>query len=74
MIQSAHNAATPDTAPRSLLARASALVRRIIGVPDYELYRRHMAATHPGEPVLSEREFAEDCLKNKYSRPGQRCC
>ena len=60
--------------PTTRLAHALALVRRIIGVPDYHAYRTHMAACHPGEPLLSEDEFAEERLKAKYSRPGQRCC
>jgi uncharacterized short protein YbdD (DUF466 family) len=51
-----------------------ALVRKIIGVPDYETYKQHMAATHPDCAIMTEREFAEDRLVNKYSKPGQRCC
>ena len=61
-------------APEGPVARCLALVKRIIGVPDYEAYARHMAAHHPGEPVLTEDEFAEERLTAKYSRPGQRCC
>ena len=56
------------------VARCLALVKRIIGVPDYEAYVRHMAAHHPGDPVLTEDQFAEERLTAKYSRPGQRCC
>jgi uncharacterized short protein YbdD (DUF466 family) len=56
------------------VARCLALVRRIIGVPDYAAYVRHMAGHHPGEPVLTEDQFAEERLTAKYSRPGQRCC
>lgn len=73
MIQSAHE--TPHAgAAQSLFARAQALVRRIIGAPDYAAYREHMTAHHPGDAILSEREFAEERLAAKYSRPGQRCC
>ena len=74
MIQTANNAPRTDPAARSLFARATALVRRIIGVPDYDIYRTHMAACHPGKPMLDEREFAEERLTSKYSKPGQRCC
>ncbi len=56
------------------LARTGALVRRIIGVPDYDTYVRHMAVCHPGEAPLSERDFAEERMTAKYSKPGQRCC
>jgi uncharacterized short protein YbdD (DUF466 family) len=51
-----------------------ALVRKIIGVPDYETYQKHMATAHPDCAMMSEREFAEDRLLTKYSKPGQRCC
>ena len=74
MIQSAHGTPHVGTTPESLVARVSALVRRIIGVPDYTTYRRHMTTCHPGQPMLSEQEFAEDRLVAKYSKPGQRCC
>jgi uncharacterized short protein YbdD (DUF466 family) len=74
MIQSASGTPHAERAPRSLYARATALVRRIIGVPDYAAYKAHMQACHPDQPILSEREFAEDRLVAKYSRPGQRCC
>ncbi len=74
MIQTASGTPHAVTAPRSLYARVTALVRRIIGVPDYAAYKAHMQACHPDQPVLSEQEFAEDRLVAKYSRPGQRCC
>lgn len=73
MTHAAHE--TPHaTLPDGWFARVVALVRRIIGVPDYETYRRHMAACHPGQALLSEAEFAEERLAAKYSKPGQRCC
>jgi uncharacterized short protein YbdD (DUF466 family) len=51
-----------------------ALVRKIIGVPDYETYKLHMEKSHPECTPMTEREFAEDRLVTKYSKPGQRCC
>ncbi|MFI5311058.1 MAG: YbdD/YjiX family protein [Gemmatimonadales bacterium] len=68
------------TAPHSpartpgAFARAAALVRRIIGVPDYPAYLRHTAECHPESRPLTENEFLEEQLEAKYSRPGQRCC
>ena len=67
-----HAAIPPQATTR--FARALAILRRIIGVPDYDTYKQHMTAHHPGEPLLSADEFAEDRLKSKYSKPGQRCC
>lgn len=79
MIQSAQvtsDAAAIECAePQSRWARAIALVRRIIGAPDYEKYRAHMSATHPDEPMMTEREFIETRLTDRYSKPGAaRCC
>lgn len=59
---------------RARLTHALALVRRIIGVPDYAIYCQHMAVSHPGQPLLSERAFDEERMTAKYSKPGQRCC
>jgi uncharacterized short protein YbdD (DUF466 family) len=56
------------------LARAAALIRRVIGAPDYALYLRHASERHPEVPPLSEDEFLAERLEAKYSRPGQRCC
>jgi uncharacterized short protein YbdD (DUF466 family) len=73
MIDSVNETPHATTAPRGF-AMFVALVRKIIGVPDYETYKQHMAATHPDCAIMTEREFAEDRLVNKYSKPGQRCC
>ena len=56
------------------LRRAAAVLRRIIGVPDYERYVAHVQQCHPGTPPMSRAEFEESRLYDKYSRPGQRCC
>lgn len=79
MIQTAHdvsnNAAAQCAEPQTRLARAIALVRRIIGAPDYQKYCAHMAATHPGEPMMTEQEFVDARLTDRYSKPGAaRCC
>ncbi len=57
-----------------LLRRCAAIVRRIIGAPDYEGYVAHMAARHPGTTPLNKREFERLRLNERYSRPGSRCC
>lgn len=56
------------------LRHAAAVLRRIIGVPDYDRYVAHVRECHPGTQPLSRREFEEARLHDKYSRPGQRCC
>lgn len=56
------------------LAGAARVVRRIIGVPDYDVYLVHVRACHPdGEPITRE-AFAREALARRYERPGSRCC
>ena len=54
--------------------RVARVIRRIIGVPDYEAYVAHVRACHPGQEPLGEREFLRDRLSARYSQPGNRCC
>jgi uncharacterized short protein YbdD (DUF466 family) len=48
--------------------------RQMFGIPDYERYTAHMAATHPGEPLLSRRDFFAQAIDRKYGKSGPRCC
>lgn len=50
------------------------LLKRLFGMPDYQAYRDHMGARHPGCPILSEREFFEDYLTARYGSGVSRCC
>ena len=56
------------------LARCAAVVRRIIGAPDYDAYLSHVRAHHPERQPLSEREFVAERLTARYEKPGSRCC
>ena len=47
---------------------------QVFGIPDYERYAAHMAARHPGETLLSRREFFARSIDRKYRRNGPRCC
>lgn len=47
---------------------------QVFGIPDYERYVAHMASHHPGEAVLSRREFYRRAIDRKYGRSGPRCC
>lgn len=38
----------------------------LVGVPDYERYREHMRATHPGQPVLSREAFVRNRMLARY--------
>lgn len=66
----------PTLLPRLLcLGRAlRQAYMQVFGIPDFERYLIHMAAHHPGEPVLSRREFFARSIDRKYCRNGPRCC
>lgn len=59
---------------RASVRRAAAIVRRIIGVPDYDTYIAHMSAHHPDAVPLTPKEFEITRMNDRYSRPGSRCC
>jgi uncharacterized short protein YbdD (DUF466 family) len=54
--------------------RAADVVRRVIGVPDYDRYLAHMRQRHPECPPLSRERFLAERLQARYERPGSRCC
>ena len=59
---------------QSLVQRVAAVIRRIIGVPDYDRYCQHVQLAHPGETPVSREEFFRSQQEGKYTRPGSRCC
>lgn len=59
---------------RDVIRRMAAVLRRIVGVPDYEGYLAHVRECHPETVPMSRPEFERDRLDDKYSRPGHRCC
>jgi uncharacterized short protein YbdD (DUF466 family) len=48
--------------------------RQMFGIPDYERYVAHMTAQHPGDPLLSRRDFFAQTIDRKYGKSGPRCC
>ena len=68
----------PARAWRDRLAGAARVGRhawlQIFGIPDYERYLARAAARHPGEPLLSRREFYLASIDRKYTGRGPRCC
>ena len=59
---------------RNRTSRVADVVRRIIGVPDYDRYLAHAHAHHPDVAPMTREEFIQQRLVDKYSRPGSRCC
>jgi uncharacterized short protein YbdD (DUF466 family) len=43
-------------------------------MPDYRRYLDHRARCHPGEPVVSEKEYVKGELERRYAAGGSRCC
>jgi uncharacterized short protein YbdD (DUF466 family) len=48
--------------------------RRIVGMPDYPEYVRHLRLVHPAWPIPSEREFFELYMQTRYGDGPARCC
>lgn len=59
---------------RESIRRVAQVVRRVVGVPDYDTYVAHVRECHPGTLPLSRKDFERARLEDRYSRPGQRCC
>jgi len=56
------------------VSRVLDVVRRIVGVPDYDRYVAHMQKHHPESTPMTCEEFTNQRMTDKYSRPGSRCC
>jgi uncharacterized short protein YbdD (DUF466 family) len=67
---------TKDFATEALtrVERVAAVVRRIIGVPDYDRYVAHINTQHPGCAPMSREEFITQRMADRYNKPGSRCC
>ena len=59
---------------RAAIDRAACVLRRVIGVPDYDIYLAHLRTHHAGAEPMTREEFMRRRLTDKYSRPGSRCC
>ena len=59
---------------RRAVAGALWYAREVLGENAYDRYLAHHRRDHPGEPVLSRREFECRRMDQLEIRPGQRCC
>lgn len=50
------------------------VIRRVIGVPDYDRYVAHLQAHHPGAKPMSREEFIRQRQAERYTKPGAKCC
>ncbi|HEY9230047.1 MAG TPA: YbdD/YjiX family protein [Gemmatimonadaceae bacterium] len=59
---------------RERIERAACILRRVIGVPDYDRYLAHVHAHHPDAIPMTRDEFLQHRMLEKYTKPGGRCC
>ncbi|NID17091.1 YbdD/YjiX family protein [Luteibacter yeojuensis] len=63
-----------SAAPRSLWRWAVQTARLCCGVPDYDVYVKHLREHHPERPVPSYGEFFRERQEARYRGTGGRCC
>jgi uncharacterized short protein YbdD (DUF466 family) len=59
---------------RPVWSRLRAALKQIVGMPDYARYLEHANLEHPNCPLLSEREFYDQYLAQRYGGGATRCC
>jgi len=59
---------------RDRFAAWARVARVIAGAPDYERYLAHMRRRHPATRPLTRDEFTRARMRDRYDRPGSRCC
>lgn len=57
-----------------VVSRTAAVLRRVLGAPDYEAYAAHQRRHNPGCALMTRREFMDSRLAQRYERPGAKCC
>ncbi|MFC5448540.1 YbdD/YjiX family protein [Paenibacillus aestuarii] len=59
----------------SFSRKMNTTVKIIFNIPDYARYVQHQQEHHPGEPVMTEKEFYMRSLHERYeSGKVNRCC
>lgn len=51
---------------QSLFAMVARTARLMVGVPDYRTYVEHRRRHHPGEPVMTYKEFFRERQSARY--------
>jgi uncharacterized short protein YbdD (DUF466 family) len=62
---------------KHLRKRAVQTARLMVGIPDYENYVAHRKAHHPGEPIMTYKEFYRERQNARYACEKGRfkgCC
>lgn len=59
---------------RRRAAAVGRVLRTVLGAPDYDRYLAHVRERHPDQVPLSRAEFVQRRLRDRYDKPGARCC
>ncbi len=58
-----------------LFATLRRTARLMVGLPDYDAYRAHMAHHHPNATAMTRTQFFRDRQEARYGgKNGGRCC
>jgi uncharacterized short protein YbdD (DUF466 family) len=62
------------TALRDAVAGVRWYLREVSGESRYERYVEHMREDHPGQAVMSRREYERERMRMLDENPRARCC
>jgi uncharacterized short protein YbdD (DUF466 family) len=60
--------------PRELFAGVRWYLREVSGESGYDRYCEHMRRDHPGQPVMSRRDYERRRQDHREANPRARCC
>ena len=60
--------------PRELFAGVRWYLREVSGESGYDRYTEHMRCDHPGQPVMSRRDYERRRQDHREANPRARCC
>lgn len=60
--------------PRELFAGVRWYLREVSGESGYDRYTAHMRRDHPGQPVMSRRDYERRRQDHREANPRARCC
>ena len=59
---------------RQMMAGVRWYLREVSGESNYERYVEHMRRDHPGQPVMSRRDYERRRQDYREENPRARCC
>ena len=57
------------------LGKAVQLARLLVGIPNYDVYCKHMQENHPDKPMMTYEEFFQHSQVSRFGGNGKfKCC